>query len=158
VPVTTFDGPAVPLLLLHGDRDAFIPIADGAIPLFDAAPAPAWQVTLIDGTHTGFVDAVAESSRVHPRGHDRLRDGLGRDPYQLRARVHRLGRGARQPALATGCARPCSDPSVLEQGMNTLRQVELLDVTVRAFLQAVRHDDADARRFLESELAAENPT
>jgi predicted dienelactone hydrolase len=158
LPTTTFDGPELPLLLLHGDRDAIIPLADGARPIFVAAPAPAWLVTLVDGTHTGFVDSMAEllSGLTHADslGCDALTGELPAAPSaDYTAWFSSLG----GTPLTQDCAPACSDLSVLDRGMNTLRQVELTAVTVRAFVAAVRHGDADAREFLGERLAAENP-
>jgi predicted dienelactone hydrolase len=55
-----FDTPeaAVPLLLVHGDLDAIIPYAANAPALLGAAPGPAYLLTLIGGTHTGFSNAA----------------------------------------------------------------------------------------------------
>jgi predicted dienelactone hydrolase len=51
-----FDSPdiSIPLLLIHGDIDAIIPYDDNAPVLFSAAPGPAYLLTLVGGTHTGF--------------------------------------------------------------------------------------------------------
>ena len=53
---TIFDSPdiAVPLLLIHGDIDAIIPYDKNAPVLLSAAPGPAYLLTLVGGTHTGF--------------------------------------------------------------------------------------------------------
>jgi len=53
---TIFDSPgiAVPLLLIHGDIDAIIPYDESAPVLLSTAPGPAYLMTLVGGTHTGF--------------------------------------------------------------------------------------------------------
>ncbi len=58
---TVFDIPdsAVPLLLIHGDIDAIIPYDGNAPVLLSAAPGPAYLLTLVGGTHTGFSNASA---------------------------------------------------------------------------------------------------
>ncbi len=57
---TIFDNPdrAVPLLLIHGDSDAIIPYDGNAPVLLSAAPGPAYLLTLVGGTHTGFSNAA----------------------------------------------------------------------------------------------------
>jgi predicted dienelactone hydrolase len=57
---TMFDTPdsAVPLLLIHGDSDAIIPYDGNAPVLLSAAPGPAYLLTLVGGTHTGFSNAA----------------------------------------------------------------------------------------------------
>jgi predicted dienelactone hydrolase len=47
---------AVPLLLMHGDIDAIIPYDENAPVLLSAAPGPAYLLTLLGGTHTGFAN------------------------------------------------------------------------------------------------------
>ena len=55
-----FDTPdsALPLLLMHGDIDAIIPYAANAPVLLSAAPGPAYLLTMVGGTHTGFSNAA----------------------------------------------------------------------------------------------------
>ena len=67
-----YDGPAIfdtpdsalPLLLIHGDIDAIIPYEANAPVLLSAAPGPAYLLTLVAGTHTGFSNAAALFSRA----------------------------------------------------------------------------------------------
>jgi predicted dienelactone hydrolase len=53
-----FDNPdsGIPLLLIHGDIDAIIPYDENAPVLLSAAPGPAYLLTLLGGTHTGFAN------------------------------------------------------------------------------------------------------
>lgn len=158
LPDTTFGSEPVPLLVMHGDRDAIIFFEDGAPPIFAAAPSPTWLVTLVEGTHTGFVDAFAELfsgyAHVDSLGCSQL---TGELPTELPPEYSAWMDGLGGSVLDADCHAACSDPTMLERGMNSLRQVELMDLTVRAFLQAVRHGDAEAQRFLDETLASENP-
>lgn len=56
-----FSGP--PLLLIHGDADDTVDIAQSQ-QVFDAATAPTWFITLLGGTHSGWRDEVAPTQEV----------------------------------------------------------------------------------------------
>ena len=158
LPTRTFDTPDIPLLLIYGDRDALIFYDESAPLIFEAAGPPRWLVTLIDGTHTGFVHDTAELLDGLPHA-DSVACGFITDNIptdvspEYAAWMAELGG---DQTLTDVCTPACSDDAMLERGMSTLRQVELADVAVRAFLSGVFRDDDVALRFLERDFADRN--
>jgi len=157
LPDTTFDPPNVPLLLVYADRDALIYYEDNVPALREVAPTPWWLVTLVDGTHTGFVHQTADLFDGLTHADSVGCDAISGDiPDEAGAEYTAWFEGLGGEVLATGCAPPCSRPEVLERGMSTLRQVWLTDVTVRAFLEGTLYSDEKALEFLGEELGREH--
>lgn len=158
LPRRTFETTEVPLLLVYGDRDALIPYEGSAPPIFAAAAPPCWLVTLADGTHTGFIHAMADILDQIPHADQVGCDAVtGEIPQEASPEYTAwiTGLGGDDPVV-DHCEEPCSDPDLLEHGMSTLRQVDLIDVAVRAFLAGVFWGDDDALRFLKSGFPRQN--
>lgn len=156
VPDNTFEGSETPLLVIHGDRDAIVPFENGAEALFDAAPGERWLLRLAGGTHTGFVDAMTELllglAHADSVGCSAISGQIpGVDEVRSDYESWWLGMGG--VPLIDDCAEACGDPSLLETSMSPDRQVEILDVAVRAFIEWVLRGDERARRFLDKGLA-----
>jgi len=156
VPTVTFDEPSVPLLLIHGDLDGLVDYDDCGPPQYAAAQAPKYLVTLLGGTHTGFVDETAELfdglDHADTIGCAAIDDQLEDPDPDWVAWLLTLG----DTPVTVDCVLPCTRPELLEGGMSTLRQVELLNVTVRAFLEGLFHGDTQAQQFLTQDLADQN--
>ena len=144
------EAPNPPLLIMHGDADAILPIEDNIPPLFDGLTGPRWLATLASGTHTGFPDASAG-----------LFDGLEHaDILGCGQIAGALPDDATNPAtdeldgvggvLGVDCAAPCEDESMLVNGMKPTRQVELSYALVRAFLDSQLQQDPEGTLWLEA--------
>ncbi len=145
-----FDVPNPPLLIMHGDGDAILPIEDHIPPLFDGLTGPRWLATLANGTHAGFPDASAG-----------LFDGLEHaDILGCGQIAGALPDDAVNPTtdqldgvggvLGTDCALPCLDDSMLVNGMKPTRQVELSYALFRAFLDSRFYGDSEGDLWLEA--------
>lgn len=144
LPMSSFDAPTPPLLVVHGDIDAIVPYADNALPVYEAADAPKVLVTLKGGTHTGFPDLSAgfldAMDNADSLGCDSIAGNLpeGGDISDLLE--------GETPLMAT-CAMPCED-ELPTGAMKPTRQVVLLQAAVRAFLDVQFRDADDMQRFL----------
>jgi predicted dienelactone hydrolase len=144
---------STPLMIVHGTADAILPFEAHAQRLYDAASAPKWLVALDRGTHTGFADITAalfaEVEHADSVGCDALAGTLP-DPEDQEDLFAELG----EDVLTPDCTPPCADDAMLVDGMETTRQALLTRVVVRAFLDAVVHEDAEAVAFVEHGIAA----
>ncbi len=145
-----FDAPNPPLLLMHGDGDALLPIADHMPPLFDGLTGPAWLATLAHGTHTGFPDASAglfdNLEHADSIGCSQIAGALPDDAENVTTdQLDGVG-----VVIGPDCAMPCEDESMLVDGMKPTRQVELSFALARAFLDATLYGDAEGTLWLEA--------
>jgi dienelactone hydrolase len=160
IPDNTFDEAEIPLMIIHGDKDAIIPWENGPEALFSAARGERWLLRLQNGTHTGFVDAMTDLlgglAHADSVGCSAI-SGQIPDVVEIRSDYQAWWMGLGGMPLIEDCSDPCSDPSLLEVGMKPERQVEILDVATRAFLMYVLENDRRARRFLDRDLGAAYP-
>lgn len=157
LPDNTFADDGVPLLIIHGDRDAIIPWQNGPESLLAEATGERWLLRLAGGTHTGFVDTMTELlaglAHADSVGCSAI-SGQIPGPADVRSDYQAWWLGLGGMPMLDECAEACSDPSLLESSMSPVRQVEILDVAVRAFLLHVLEGDGAARRFLDRDLGA----
>ena len=143
----------VPLLVMHGDKDAILPISTNADTLYEKAPAPKIMATLTGGTHTGFADVsdalLADLDHADVVGCIALEDALPETPED--AWFDAIG-GIDQRFVGSACDVPCEDPTILSQGMSTLRQSQISLIAVHAFARSQLLDDPHAEAFLTQQL------
>lgn len=153
VPLASFDATTPPLLLVHGDADAFVSLPGNSQPAYDASDAPKVLVTLHDATHAGFPDATAALFDAVPNA-DAIgcgAAGAALNNLDESLLVDLLPEGT--PLLTAECAAPC-EGELVTPTMKPVRQGLLLRASAHAFLAAVIDGDQTAATWLESGLAA----
>src|SRR5207344_1377432 len=115
-----FTSTDVPLLLLTGTSDQLVPEAQNAARAYKADRAPKWLVSLKDGSHTGFVGALAAlPGTPHP-------DSIGC-----------AGLGGKEKGINSTpkrCALPCTK-KLPESAMAPAEQQELTRIAGLAFFE-----------------------
>jgi predicted dienelactone hydrolase len=142
----------IPLMIMHGEVDAIIAFESNAVPLFEAATGPKTLVKLHGGTHTGFADISA---------------GF----FDLIANADEVGCAAIEGAIpeeveeevpddvtyvATECPTPCENGLELPEAMGSLRQAELMQAAVHAFLDATLKGDVEAGAMITTGFSQEH--
>lgn len=152
LPLDSFGADEPPILFVHGDADAFVPLSANSQPAYDASDDPKALVTLKAGTHTGFPDATASLFDAVPNA-----DSIGCSAAG--AVLSQMEDGAMTELIPAGttllsdeCAAPC-EGELVTTTMKPLRQGLLLRASVDAFLASVFDGDADAGAWLSSGLA-----
>jgi hypothetical protein len=146
----------MPLLIVHGDRDAIAPYAAHGAPAYAAAQAPKILVTLLGGTHTGMVDATAELfdalDHADEVGCAAIAGAIDTSDSSLTEGLIDPG----EPLLMADCPSPCEDAASIADGMGALRQTELVKVAVRAFLEGQLVAGSEGMAFLLTRLGPEH--
>jgi predicted dienelactone hydrolase len=144
----------VPTLMIHGDRDAVLPYALHAQPVFEQMNRPKWLMALHKGTHTGCVDIT--SGLMSDLDHA---DVIGCEALTRTLPTEEEGDwpvSEGMDYMEEACEVPCSDTSLLTDGMNTLRQRDLIFAAVLAFLDGQIRSDEDAMAFINFGVSDEN--
>jgi predicted dienelactone hydrolase len=145
----------VPLLVMQGDADGLVSLAENSARVFARARGPRWLVALHGGTHLGFTGFASTFApeEIDQFGCSVLLGTIGRDaplpafPGGRRAGISDDPAACSQPCL-TSPAGPFLDPT---------RQHELTNGVAAAFFAAALERDAAARCWLGRGLASENP-
>ncbi|MDX2168204.1 MAG: hypothetical protein SF182_14105 [Deltaproteobacteria bacterium] len=147
----------LPLLILHGDRDALVPFDANARFAYANANPPKTLVTVHHGSHTGFSAAGAALPGDNPDdfGCAFLLQAFENSPPDIDAVLRRLGGVANGLDIAA-CEDPCTAPIPLPASVSSPRQLEIANLAVFPFFESVLRDDRAMRRFLDEGLAAEN--
>jgi predicted dienelactone hydrolase len=161
--VTCFLGPdfyghtSVPLLIVHGDIDAFAPYQANALPAFGEANPPKYLVTIAGGSHIAFTDGIDVIFQNVNNPDDIGCRSLGDATLDVDspAVVDSLG-GAAAGIVAGFCPASCTNQS-LPRSIRPTRQLQLTILSIFPFFEAYLRGDARARLFLDETLAAENP-
>jgi len=161
--VTCFLGPdfyghtSVPLLIVHGDIDAFAPYQPNALFAFGEANPPKYLVTIAGGTHIGFTDGIDVIFQNVNNPDDIGCRSLGGDTLDVDspAVIDSLG-GAAAGIVSGMCPGSCTN-RILPRSIRPARQQQLTILSIFPFFEAYLRDDARARRFLDETLAAEKP-
>lgn len=170
---TFYDHRDVPLLLMHGDRDAFVNYDDNARVAWRNASPYARLLTVVDGSHTGFglpIDGWAvdlaqwfsDDDDAHPRNPDGL--GCGFIGDQLAdvddSMFDALG-GADDGVVVTDADRaalPCAGDEVTRPALDATTHGRLARTALLAFFNAHLASSSvaqqEACRFLVENLAA----
>jgi predicted dienelactone hydrolase len=156
-----FQGAApLPLLLIHGSLDAVVPYEAHGPPLYQAAPAPKWLVTLQGGTHTALAGIGTSMVQTMPNpdkvGCIAMTTNPSVSAEALASLAAQAGGGTTADYLAK-CPDPCFTYPDLPPAMKAVRQLELIYQAVVPFFEAQFHGDAQAEAFLSGTLAAGNP-
>jgi predicted dienelactone hydrolase len=139
----------VPLLVLQGDADGLVPLAENALQVVRRARGPRTLVVLHGGSHlgfTGFAAALGTPATIDQFGCNAI-EAAAFPPLPG-------GRGA--GVASDACAPPCQPPlptPTLDFG----RQHDLTRTVAAAFFDAYLAGDQNARCWLTRGLAAENP-
>ena len=161
--VTCFLGPdfyghtSVPLLIVHGDIDAFVPYPANALFAFGEANPPKHLVTIAGGSHIGFTDGL-ELILQNVNNPDDVGCGtLGNATLDVDspAVIDSLG-GATEGIVGGMCPGSCTNRT-LPRSIRPARQQQLTILSIFPFFEAYLRGDARARHFLDETLAAENP-
>ncbi len=146
----------VPLLMVNGTIDAFVPYQQNAVFGYGEAHAPKYLVTLAAGSHTGFTGAATilfeNLDNPDDVGCTSVSGSLGDAGGGF---LDLLG-GADAGIIAGDCPAACADPTPRPRAMRPSRQHDLAILSVLPFLQAELRGDVAARDFVESTLATEN--
>jgi predicted dienelactone hydrolase len=149
-----FAGADVPLVLLHGDVDAIVPVAENSERIFDLTPAGTELILLANGSHTGFAGPASlldPSMSFDQFGCQALGDTVNVTSF---AGLGSAAQGISQdPAV---CPMPCQ-ATPTAPSLAADRQHELTQAIALAFFDSVLGRDAQAQPFLRARLAAENP-
>ena len=149
-----FAGAKVPLVLLHGDADAIVPVAEDSERIFGLTPPGSELILLADGSHTGF---AGPASLLDP--------SMSLDQFGCKALAGNVDVSSFS-ALGTEAQGISSDPSVCPQPCQATptapslaadRQHELTQAIALAFFDSVLGRDPQAQPFLRTRVAAENP-
>ncbi len=144
-----------PLLVVGGTGDAVVPFVQHAAQAYSRAPAPKRLVTLVGGTHVGFMDASIGLS-------------AGSLDEQFCAPISNTYFGGARPFPQQPVAGfPQSDPNIDYAGctmcnplgsglMEADRQHDLTGAAVLAFLSAELAGDTGAETFLDLAFPSEN--
>jgi predicted esterase len=153
VPKHFFDVSGPPMVILHGTADAILPYEANAPMVYDLAQPSKRLISLLNGTHTGFADISA-------------------DVFQHMEHADEVGCIAIAGAVPdfdtlpfnevfgevefvnSDCPFPCEGVELIE-GMNPLRQIDLLFAVARAFLDETLKEDYRAGTFLDEVLNME---
>lgn len=151
LPLDSFAADEPPILFVHGDADAFVPLTGNSLPAWDASDDPKVLVTLKAGTHTGFPDATAALFDAVPNA-----DSIGCSAAG--AVLNSMSDGALTALIPEGttllsdeCAAPC-EGTLVTPTMKPVRQGLLLRASVDAFLASVFEGDAEAGVWLSTGL------
>jgi len=151
----------VPFLMVVGSYDVIVDYRKNAFVTLERVPRGR-LVLIAGGSHTGFDDAIAGVPRVldNPDALGCLLLGWTLDLDQGRADLPRLAEPGDGVRVDDGLPSPCTDQPP-EVAMDPLRQQEITELAVRAFLESQLADDpaqrAAAARYLRSEIARELP-
>ena len=146
---------ALPTMIVTGDADELVPIAQGPARAFAFAPAPITLVRLAGGNHVGFIG-------VEIRGAPNS-DSIGCTAVEsagtggIANLVADLSPGAGPMAVDLANCGPgiCAESFV--QTMHATRQIELTKIAMLAHFEAVLRGRADAARFVSESFAAGDP-
>ena len=171
-----YDFDPKPLLVIHGDIDAFIDYQSNARAAFERAAPNANLVTLIDGSHAGFAEVAPEfimdavgrllsSDEAHPDNPDGLGCGFIGGSIEDQADgadssfVDQLGDeadGIIVPDDPSAEPLPCTDGNVALPALEVGVQIQLTKRAVTSFLLAhfavEDSDRADSCRYLNEGL------
>jgi predicted dienelactone hydrolase len=160
--VTCFLGPdfyahtSLPLLILHGDIDAVVPYPANAVFAFGETHPPKYLVTIVGGSHTGFVDGAEVIFEKVNNPDDVGCRALG-GPTNDDAGgsfIDLLG-GPAAGIIMGDCPQGCTSAHG-PRSIRPSRQHQLTILSVFPFFEAYLRGDARARQFLDQTLAAEN--
>jgi predicted dienelactone hydrolase len=143
-----------PLLLMQGTQDQLLPIEANAARTYEFARSPRELVMLQDATHSAFAGLITTPSATSY-------DATLGCPLVV------AEFGANWTSLSTlddpangidvaGCTFPCQGPVPTNPPMQAVRQHDLTQATVVAFLESTFRKSRPARCFVRQGLAAEN--
>ena len=147
-----FFAQSVPVMLVQGDRDMILPIADNTERIFPLAKDPRELVVLKTGSHTGF---SGFASLFDPTmNYDRIGCmALGSVQVMSFGALGSADEGiAQDPSV---CAQPCQQP-IMDPSLEAGRQQQLTQAIGLAFFESRLKNDAAAEKFLEGPLQSEN--
>ncbi|MCB9506535.1 MAG: alpha/beta fold hydrolase [Myxococcales bacterium] len=135
-PVELLATRSVPLLLLHGDRDAIVPYAENATPAYEAAVAPKALVTVLGGNHTNFADAALLMSALPNPDTIGCTAIASQIPEgELGALAESLG-GRSAAEVDAECPRPCAALDSFPEAIDVQDQVDIFSAAVVAWCRA----------------------
>jgi predicted dienelactone hydrolase len=143
----------VPLMLVHGDADLIVPVAENSERAIGLASDPRELILLARGSHTGFagVATLLDPSMNYDRlGCSQL---AGKTDVTSFAALGTEAQGiSADPSV---CPMPCTatpmDPSLVAD-----RQHDLTNVIAAAFFDSNLRNDGEAHSFLQKRVADEN--
>jgi dienelactone hydrolase len=142
-----------PLLILHGDQDLILPIAaNGARVFARAARSRRTLVSMVHGTHVGFVSYFTQPSQ---QNYDVIGCGPLANVTEWGDPAMGLG-GADDGIDAAACGLPCEDPVPSNAPMVAQRQHDLTNAAATAFFESTLRRSKAGRCFLAKRLGAEN--
>lgn len=160
-PASCFFGPglftrALPMLMLAGDSDIIVTLAEGPQRVFERAQPPISLITLHGGNHVGFIGLENLEGNADDIGCLVVGTG-GSTAAAGAARLNEKlmeGAGPDVSADATACMSTCT--AHYPQTMPKDRQQELTRAATLAHFEAVLRGRRAAQRWLDETLGAEN--
>jgi predicted dienelactone hydrolase len=143
----------VPVLVLQGDADGLVPLAENGLRVVRRARGPRTLAVLRGGSHlgfTGFADALGTPESIDQFGCNQLLAAIGSAPA-----FPPLPGGRGAGIVREACAPPCQTPPTAT--LDFARQHELTQTIAAAFFDAYLAGDRSARCWLARGLASENP-
>ncbi len=148
-----FEAPGPPMLILHGDADAIVDYEANAGTLYDHAHEPRRLARLVDGTHTGFVDATAQLMGALDHADELGCAALGASLDDIDQEEFDAAFPPDGDYLVPECPMACEGE--LGAGMDPVRQVQLTRAMTRAFLAGILDSDAEALAFVDEGVGLE---
>jgi predicted dienelactone hydrolase len=143
----------MPLLVVHGEIDAFIPYQENARATFERAQPNVNLVTIIAGSHTGFaslgpdffiklIGSVVAPDGAHPDNPDALGCGFVAQQIENKATQTNFdffdGIGGEEEGIVVpeSGSLPCDNDFITYPALKPARQLEITKKATLAFLQA----------------------
>jgi predicted dienelactone hydrolase len=144
-----------PLLVMHGDQDLLLPLADNGGAVYDrAVRSRRTLVELVHGTHVGFITYFTAPSE---QSYDSIGCATLVNVAQWGDPTTGLGGAANGIDDITACGLPCEDPIPPNAPMVAKRQHDLTNAAATAFFEGVLHGSKAGKCFLATRLGADNP-
>lgn len=159
-PASCFFGPgfyarSLPVLMLAGDSDLIVTLADGPQRAFENAQPPISLITLHGGNHVGFIGLENLNGNADDVGCIVVGTGGSNAGAGAAVLGEKLMEGAGPDAVdTTACMSTCQEHFL--QTMPKDRQQELTRAATLAHFEAILRGRRAAQRWLDETLAAEN--